>query len=433
MNPSITNLKGGAKLIFDRQTAINGIAIKIIFSAGALNDPKGKLGVAHFCEHAICSFSNENLSREEKQDYKKKSFYFNACTDYETMEFFMYAVKDKFEDAIDFCTSNFSTLKFSQDEFDKEKEIITSEINTKKTTNDSIIWRLLNENFIDDDNFANMNDSTAGNKESLNKISIDDLKEFIGKYISLDNLTISICGNIPKIKVVKIIKKYVETRLKISGVKGYDEKRTYKLKSPQFLYKESQEKRKSTIEIRYVLKNCGFSYETERERRIVTILRPILTNNAFSFFRTKKTLCYSCSGFFDFPFSVLCYGVEIDCDNDNVRLVLDSYSEFLESLPKTLPKSDFDDQKYQILSSTNFDFKTIAKIASYNYDTYYCTNRLRTKKYRKEIYKEIESVTYEEANKLYQSLFKTKPFVFLISNEDLTKEYDYNTMKLTKD
>ena len=104
MKTQLINLKGGAKLLFNRQTEINGINIEFNFKAGALNDPMGKLGVAHFCEHALCDFANAKMTKKERASYARKFQYRNAFTSREVMGFIIRTVEEDFEDAVDFIS-----------------------------------------------------------------------------------------------------------------------------------------------------------------------------------------------------------------------------------------------------------------------------------------------------------------------------------------
>ena len=224
MKTEIINLKGGAKLLFNRQTDVNGIAIRFNFMAGALNDPIGKLGVAHFCEHALCSFSNAKMTSEERKTEKKTFVYRNAFTSSKTMGFLLSVTEEDFERGIDFVTESFKSIKFLKDEFENEKKIILDEVKTRLQINNRLISPVINTKICKDEFYNKMHDFPAGTVETVSKISIEDLQEFIKKYITTNNLVVTISGNIKKSKVVSIINKYVEKNLSESKFNGYDKK-----------------------------------------------------------------------------------------------------------------------------------------------------------------------------------------------------------------
>ena len=70
MKTNIVKLKGGATLLHTRVKGVTGIYAEFSFKAGSATDPKGKLGVAHFAEHALCEFSTTRFTTEQIQKYR---------------------------------------------------------------------------------------------------------------------------------------------------------------------------------------------------------------------------------------------------------------------------------------------------------------------------------------------------------------------------
>ena len=142
MKTTLVNLKGGAKLLFNRQTEVNGISVVFSFNAGAINDPADKLGVAHFCEHVLFSFPNAKMTRQQKFDYAHRFQYSNAYTSTSDMRFVVRTVDEKLEDAFDFLTESFASTQFTNEEFEIEQKIIRDEIATRKKVNGNLIYRV---------------------------------------------------------------------------------------------------------------------------------------------------------------------------------------------------------------------------------------------------------------------------------------------------
>lgn len=125
MKTKVLNLKNNIRLIYTYVKDVNGVDVQLCFKAGALNDPKGKSGLAHFCEHALSSaFSTEKHSRNERRYLKNKYSYSNASTSASYVKFFLQVAHDKFEEAFDLMTETFYSLKYIPDEFESERKII---------------------------------------------------------------------------------------------------------------------------------------------------------------------------------------------------------------------------------------------------------------------------------------------------------------------
>ncbi len=430
MKTQLVNLKGGAKLLFNRQSEINGINVEFIFKAGSLNDPMGKLGVAHFCEHALCSFSNAKMTKKERDSYARKFQYRNAYTSSFNMGFVVKTVDEDFEDAIDYVTESFKTIKFSQEDFEEEKKIITDEIKMQLQINNRILPYISYTKVIDDPAFNNLVTSPAGNLETFSKITMEDLKEYIKKYISLNNLIITVCGNIKKSKAISIIKKYVEDRLSVSEHVGF-QKREVDFTPANVHFAKAIEKGKATIEVSYDLKKIPFSYEISNEKVVSTILQSVLSEKTFEFFRTENNLCYGCRHYLGVEFGHLLDEVTVNCQEENIGKVIEKFGEFISTFDGELSRELFDKHKKKVVDGHNFDMAGIALIASGMYSAYYNYNSLYNDKYNNDWHKKLMGVTYEEANEMYKMLFKTKPHIILVASEKYQK-FSYDEIVTTK-
>ena len=66
MEKEIFTTKEGIDVIYQHVKNVNGVVFEIHFKAGGLNDPKGKAGIANFCEHAFMGFSTDRHTRAER-------------------------------------------------------------------------------------------------------------------------------------------------------------------------------------------------------------------------------------------------------------------------------------------------------------------------------------------------------------------------------
>ncbi len=427
MKTEIINLKHGAKVLYNRQKEIEGIDLQFVFNAGAFNDGKGKLGVAHFLEHAMCGFPNEKMTREERDSYRRKFSYFNARTSLREMSFIVRMTEEDFEDAVDFVTEQFSSIKFSQEEFDKEYKIIENEIKTRVKKNGNVASVIARTEIIKDDHFKNAISNPAGTIETLSKITLKDLQDFMKTYLTLNNLVVCVCGNISKKRVKNAMHKFVETRIGFSQTQGFMPRDVNTLYSPKFHYQKAVEEGKAVMSCVYNLKHIPWSYVVPREYIAGDLLSMILQEYAFMFFREKKNLCYSCSlcacGLANY-FSNEFY---IECQEESLDGVIDCFQEFLNGLPQDIDRATFDKHKRKRLLQYDFDFISIGKISDIMYGVYRTENKMYNTSYRKKLHEERKNISYEEVNALYKTMFDAKPHVTIVANDEKYKDFDYKS------
>lgn len=431
MKTQLVKLKGGAKLLFNRQTEINGISVVFSFNAGAINDPLGKLGVAHCCEHVLYSFPNDKMTRQERFDCAHKFQYSNAFTSPRDMRFVIRTTENKLEEAFDFMTESFSSLKFSQEEFEIEQKIIKDEISTRKKLNSNLIYRIYNTDILNNEKTKNLIESPAGTIDTFNKISLQDVKDFISTFLTLNNLTIIVVGNTTYSKVRKLVKKYVETRIKSSDTECFV-LRNPEFSEPSYHFRKAVEEGKALFNIIYPLKKIPFKYEICRESYISDLVTPVLHELTYNYYRINKNLCYSCGASVSKGDDWLTHQFNIPCSEENLQTIIDSYEDYMTSLPEELPIDLFNKHRERKLGNFDFDFSSLDRISNSCLFQYENKRKLYSTKIKQESRKICESITYDECNEMYKTLFKVKPHITIISNNENYKDFKYENFKVTK-
>ena len=430
METKIFDLKGGAKLLFTQVDAVDGVSINYSFQAGALNDPIDKLGVAHFCEHALCSFPTAKETREERGSHARKFNYRNAYTSLNNISFVMDVVEEDFDEAIDFITEPFASLKITKEEFDKEYNVINDEIKTRIKLNDHQTYIIDRTEIVKDEYYNRIVASAAGTTESLSRITMEDLKNFISSYLTLNNLVISISGKIDEEKVAAVVKKYID-KIPVSSLYGYDE-HNQEINSPCLHYAYPDEKDKALFKASYFMEKVPFSHEKPKKIYIAKIVSNIINEQAFQFFREENELCYSCQAYCYIYFDHLECEVKVSCQEDNISKVIEKYGEFIEKMNKELDKDIFEKQKRRFINSINFGHIDLSSLCSWALHVYYEEEKMYGDTFNKEYKDKMRDVTYEEANDLYKKLFTCLPHVTIISKDEKYKELNISDLKTTK-
>ena len=181
MNAKLINLKDSGKLLYHPRKNAKAISVVFYFNAGAINDPSNKKGLAHFCEHAIFSFSTNLLGREQRLKIKQ-NLTINGATSLNRMVFYGVCVQEELEKTLNFFVDAFCNLKFEKEDFEKEKQIILDEIKTRRKTNSAENFYSTLPKIIKDKKGKAYSNSAAGDEESVKKITPQDLKEFMQKF-----------------------------------------------------------------------------------------------------------------------------------------------------------------------------------------------------------------------------------------------------------
>lgn len=174
------------KLIMNENKRIDSIAIGGWFVQGAFNDPYGEEGSHHFLEHMIF---NTNEIQTWCSKLRKKGINLNAFTSHEIMCFYVICLKDDFLDAFEFIHSILTGDQSWDGDigFENERKIIYKEIEYHSNFVEKMKNNMLKQMF--PDNIPNF--SIMGSKESVNRISKDELLKLYNKSKLFSFMTIA--------------------------------------------------------------------------------------------------------------------------------------------------------------------------------------------------------------------------------------------------
>ena len=405
---------------------INGVLFELHFKAGAYNDPIGKAGLAHFCEHALMGFSTKTHTREQRNELDRKFQYKNAYTSNYEMVFVVCATKKEIEEAVDNMTDPFANIIYPQEEFDSEFKIISDEINTRKKTNSRLLGMILNKNQAKNKEINNCEQSQAGSIESISKIRLKDLQNFIESYINKKNLVVNVSGNLAPKEIERLIDKYVSPRIKADGEIGFNRMDNLGDKGPHYYFSKSWEKSKALLCYDYKIekheKSAFYDLESAALRNITS---KVMQEEASTYFRNKKELCYGCSfGMFKY-IDATYVSFHVECQQENVDKIIEAYPDFIKSVEEQFSEERFNKHKKRTLGNMNFDVRGISAQADVNYDNYDKYGKILGENEDKILEKIYNSIKYEQAKEKIKLLKGKKPNIVIITDDEKYKDFDY--------
>lgn len=419
MKTKLIKLPHGGKILYTPITEVNGIQCEMHFGCGSWNDEEGKGGTAHFAEHVLAGFPTSKHTKEQRFE-KGRTFHFcNAATGKKDMFFYFTTIKNHFDEAIDYITETFNDLVITEEDFEKERNVILDEIRTRVKMNYDEYFLKVKAQISTQENM-NRSVCIAGTAESVKKLTIDDIKTFIDKYITLDNFVMNVAGNISKKQLMKAVKKYIIPRLKKEGEKPFsikDVQQNYWIEQ-QAIVNKSVEQGKAMLLFLYPLRFAPYTGNILDQDYCRRIVSPFLRKQMHEKLRIEGGLCYSCSSFV-FPDDAMFVCEDtIEVAEENLDKLIDQYLDYLKCLPKDLDPEFFEREKRKIVEGENLDFDRLVSINSMAFRFFDDFGLLYGSKYRDYDIEQIQKITYQQANQLYKSIYTKKPFIVIYSNDE---------------
>lgn len=165
------------------------------------------LGIAHFLEHKM--FEQES-GEDPFTFFSKSGTGCNASTSFDNTQYICYGNK-KFEENLEYLISFVNDPYYTDSNVNKEKGIITEEINMYEDMPDIKLEMELRKNIF---HKHPRRIDIAGTVEEINKITKEDLYNCYSNFYIPNNMFILIVGNFNKEKAVEIIKKKLDYKKK---------------------------------------------------------------------------------------------------------------------------------------------------------------------------------------------------------------------------
>lgn len=192
-------------------------------------------GCAHFLEHKV--FANKN-GEDPLSFYSKTGTECNASTSYTNTKYIVLGTK-KFKENFEYLTDFVTNPYFTDENIEKEKGIITQEINMYKDEAESNLDDLLRMNLY---NLDNHKYNVAGEVSDISKITKDDLYGCYNTFYNPNNMFLVITGAFDVKDALDVIDDKLKPLYNRCDVRGEE-----KFKEPLSVVKEYEKKEDNVL------------------------------------------------------------------------------------------------------------------------------------------------------------------------------------------
>ena len=287
-------LDNGLKVLFSPMNGTKVVTVNLFVKCGSRYENSVNNGVTHFIEHMLFKGTD---SRKDAFSISKEvdsmGADINGATSHEYAYFYIKALKDHFEKALDILSDIIMNSKFEKKDMAVEKNTIIEEISMRKDNTGSYVWELYNTLLYGS---QPLGFPISGSEAVIKKLSRNEVTGCWKKYFTGKNIIISIAGDMAFEKTFLLVKKY------FSGIASGRESGFRKIsqdqKKPAILKYE-----KATEQVYLCLGNRTFNY-THPDFSVMEIINGILgmtmSSRLFVILRETKGLVYSVSTSNDF-------------------------------------------------------------------------------------------------------------------------------------
>lgn len=176
-----------------RQIKGNVSHCALLINAGSRDEQSDEFGLAHFTEHAVFKGTEHRKAWQVNCRLENLGGELNAFTTKEDTTIHATTLKGDFSKAVELIADMALHSTFPDKELEREKEVISDEINTYKDSPADLIYDTFEEMMYEG---SELGHNILGGKTSLHRFNGDRIRTFLARTHTADQMVFSSIGNI---------------------------------------------------------------------------------------------------------------------------------------------------------------------------------------------------------------------------------------------
>ena len=197
-------LKNGLEVItINKNTQIASINIGI--KVGALHEKINEKGISHFIEHALFKGTKKRNDEELNEELEALGGEYNAYTDYDATVYTISCLAEEFENAVDLLGDMITNPEFNENEIEKERGVILSEIKMSKDDIEDLSFKNVNRIAFDK---SSLKYEVTGIEKNVSEFTRKEIKDYYKKHYTPKNALITMVSSLSHEDALNLIEKH---------------------------------------------------------------------------------------------------------------------------------------------------------------------------------------------------------------------------------
>lgn len=319
-----TILSNGLRLVSAPMPGGQSTTVLVLFAAGSKYETKDINGISHFLEHMFFKGTKKRPTTLALSEYLDRvGGEYNAFTGQEMMGYYAKVAPEYLDMALDWVSDILLNSKFDAREIDKERGVITEEINMSLDNPARLVGDLWEERLYGDQPAGW---KILGTKENVAKLPRQEFLKYFTSHYQTKNAMVCVAGKIDK-DIAKKVAKYF-SRLKKGEGQTKIAVKEFQTRPAALVYHKTTDQTHLCLGVR------AFDM-FHKDRYVLTVLAAILggmmSSRLFISVREKKGLAYyvrsAAEYYTDSGFFVTQAGVANDKVGEAIKAILVEYKK----------------------------------------------------------------------------------------------------------
>ena len=201
----------GLKLIINKMDGFVSVSCGVLVKTGSINESEKDNGISHFIEHVMFKGTKNRTAFEISDHIDRIGAQINAFTSKELTCYYTKSTGEHLENSLEVLSDIYFNSVFDSNELEKEKGVIIEEINMSEDTPEELCLDLLAKSYYGN---TGLGQTILGPEKNIKKFTRDDVKRYMDKYYTADNVVISLSGDLDVDKAQELVEKYFAQKFK---------------------------------------------------------------------------------------------------------------------------------------------------------------------------------------------------------------------------
>lgn len=390
------NIKGTeVPIIFEEQKDLPILNLQLVFQNSGYIQDKDKSGLVNLSSSILNEGTKELGSSNFAQILDENAITIHSSNGFETFVIEVSSLKEQSKKAVSLLNDLLKSPNFTQSSLDKIKTIQTGYLKRKENDFDFIAQNQLKALLFKDTALEN---PSSGTIESISKIELKDIENFLSKTISLNNLIIVAGGNFTQKEIETLIRPILEN-LK-TGEKS-------EVKKIDFKSQKSEKTLQRDTEQAYIYFGSSFNIDSkDKENYKAKVASFILGGSGFGSrlmeeIRVKRGLAYSAYGNISINKTHTYFSGYLQTKNETAKEAQELVSKLVEEFVENgVTQEELTAAKNFLLGSEPLRNETLAQRLNKAFTLYY---RGLDQDYSKKELEKIQNLKLEDLNNYIKS------------------------------
>lgn len=200
-----TTLDNGLRIVTASMPHVHSVSMGVIVGAGSRYERPGQAGISHFIEHLCFKGAKKRpTSKDISEAIEGVGGVLNGGTDKELTIYWCKVAQPHFLIAIDVLADMLAHSRFEPEEIEKERQVITEEINMSFDSPQYRVDLLLDEVMWPHQPLGR---DVAGSKETVARMTRKDMLKYLRRQYVANNAVVSVAGDITHKEIVAGLEK----------------------------------------------------------------------------------------------------------------------------------------------------------------------------------------------------------------------------------